>query len=81
MILLATIQCSIYTYTLLLYCSLGDIGPMRPSFEQTQKRITRPCYLPNPKHQSQVALKKKISEYMSMYFYGSNLGPPGWGPS
>ena len=30
------------------------------------------------KHLSQVAMKK-ISEYFSMYFYGSNLGPLAWG--
>ena len=28
------------------------------------------------KHLRQVNLKKKISEYVSMYFYGSNTGPP-----
>ena len=28
-----------------------------------------------------MVLKKKSFEYFSMYFYGSNLGPPGPGPS
>ena len=30
--------------------------------------------------QSQV-VRKKIFEYVSMYFYGWNLGPPCFGPS
>ena len=33
------------------------------------------------KNLSMVALKKKIFEHISMCFYGSNLGPPGRGPS
>ena len=34
----------------------------------------------NFKHLSQKVLKKKTFEYF-MYFYGTNLGPPGAGPS
>ena len=30
---------------------------------------------------SQQVLKKKLSEYFSMYFYDLNLGSPGAGPS
>ena len=35
----------------------------------------------NFKHLSRVVLKKKIFEYFTMHFYGSNLGHPGPGPS
>ena len=34
---------------------------------------------PNFKHQSKVVLKKKIIKCFSMYFYGSDPGPPGIG--
>ena len=54
---------------------------LAPSFEQTWLRPTRQCYIPNFKHLGQVVLKKKIFEYISMHFYGLNLGPPGAGPS
>ena len=33
------------------------------------------------KHLSQEVQKEKHFEYVSMYFYDSNLGPPGAGPS
>ena len=46
-----------------------------PSFEQTWYRCTRQCYIPNFKHLSQVVLKKKIFQYISVHFYDSNLGP------
>ena len=52
-----------------------------PSFEQTWSRTTRQSYIANFKHLSRVVLKKKIFEYFSMYFYGSNLGYPGKEPS
>ena len=45
------------------------------------QRTTRPWYLLNFKHLIQVILNKKIFEYISMHFYGSNLGPPGPGLS
>ena len=44
------------------------------------KRPLGKCFISNLKHLSQVVLKK-ISEYVSVYFYGLNLGPPGAGPS
>ena len=33
------------------------------------------------KHLGKVVLKKKIFEYISMHFYGLNVGPSGAGPS
>ena len=49
-----------------------------PPSEQACLRSTRQCYILNFKHLSQEVLKK-IFEYFSMYFYGSNLGHPGIG--
>ena len=46
-----------------------------PSFEQIWYKCTRQCYIPNFKHLGQVVLKKKIFQYISVHFYGSNLGP------
>ena len=46
-----------------------------PSFEQTWYRCTRQCYIPNFKHLGQVVLKKKIFQYISVHYHGSNLGP------
>ena len=54
----------------------GPFSTPGPPFEQTWQRSTRQCYILNFKHLSQVVLEKKIFEYFSMYFYGSNLGPP-----
>ena len=60
---------------------LGPSWTLGPSFEETWKRTTRQCYIPNFKHLSQVVLKKKILEYFSMYFYGLNLSPTSKGQS
>ena len=67
-----------------MYFYGSNLGPpsqtpswtLGPSFEQTWYRCTRQCYIPNFKHLSQVILKK-IFQYFYMFFYGSNLGPPG----
>ena len=72
-----------------MYFYGSNLGPpgqrpswtLGPSFEQTWYMCTRQCYIPNFKHLSQVVLKKKIYKYFYMYFYGSNLGPPGQSPS
>ena len=60
----------------------GTPGPgpswfLGPLFKQTWKKITRQCHIPKFKHLSHVLLKKKIFEYFFLYFYGSNIGPPG----
>ena len=52
-----------------------------PTTPDQRPSWTRQCYVPNFKHLGQVVLKKKIFEYISMHFYGLNLGPPGAGPS
>ena len=51
----------------------GPSWTLGPSFEETREKTTSRCYLLNFKHLSQVVLKKKMFEYFSMYFYGSNL--------
>ena len=43
------------------------------------KRLQGKCCIPNLKHQTGVVLKKKIFVYLSIYFYGLNLGPAGAG--
>ena len=45
-------------------------------FNKIGKKSLGKCFLSNLKHLSQVVLKKKISEYFSIYFYGLNLGRP-----
>ena len=63
-----------------LWLKLGTPGQrpswtLGPSFEQTWYRCTRQCYIPNFKHLGHVVLKKKIFQYISVHFHGSNLGP------
>ena len=80
MILLATIQCSIHVlfYFIVVWVTLD---PWDLRLKTISKGSLGHDTRPNFKHLSQVALKKKISEYFSMHFYGSNLQPPGPGPS
>ena len=59
----------------------GPSWILGPSFQQTWWRTTRQCNISNFKHLGQEVIKKKIFEYFSIYFYGSNLGHPGTRPS
>ena len=55
----------------------GHLAPRDLQLNKIGKRPLDKCFISNLKHLSQVVLKKKISEYFSIYFYGLNLGPPG----
>ena len=59
----------------------GPSWNLGPSFEQTWRRTTTQCNIPNFKHLSQVVLKKKFFEYFYKYFDYLNIASPGAGPS
>ena len=58
-------------FILPMYCYASNPGApgirqfwtLGPWFEQTWYRTTKQCLIPNFKHQRQVVLKEKISEY------------------
>ena len=58
----------------------GHLGTWNLHLKKTWLKASRQCYIPNFKHLGQVVMKKNF-EYISMYFYGSNLGNPAEEPS
>ena len=54
----------------------GHLAPRDLQLNKIGKRPLRKCFISNLKYLRQVVLKKKISEYFSIYFYGLNLGTP-----
>ena len=72
--------CFIYFYGLNLDPLVrGHLAPRDLQLNKIGERLLGNCFISNLKYLRQVVLKKKISEYFSIYFYGLNLGPPGRG--